>query len=87
MAGRTGQAVAAQRAGQTAGVRLLRADLMPVLVSILSARFADHRTLPYSEFVAFVSEDLAELSDAGFALPQTPQQYVAGWIKDMFGSN
>lgn len=74
--------MAAQRAGQTPGVRLLRAELMPVLASILSARFADHRTLPYSEFVTLVSEDLAELRDAGFSLPQTPQQYVAGWIKD-----
>ncbi len=74
--------MAAQRAGETAGVILLRADLMPVLVSILSAHFAEHRTLPYSEFLTFVSEDLAELRDAGFTLPQTPQQYVAGWIKD-----
>jgi hypothetical protein len=82
MAGRTGKATAAQRAGQTPGVRLLRADLMPVLVSILSARFADQRTLPYSEFVTAVGEDLAELRDAGFSLPQTPQQYAASWIKD-----
>lgn len=74
--------MAAQRASQTAGVKLLRADLMPVLVSILSARFAENRTPPYSEFLTLVGEDLDELRDAGFPLSQTPQQYVAGWIRD-----
>lgn len=82
MAGRTGSAVTAQRASQSAGLKLLRADLMPAMVAIFSGRFADHRILTYAEFVAGVADDLDELRDAGFALPQTAQQYVAAWIRD-----
>lgn len=82
MPSRSGSASAALRAGQTAGVRLLRAELMPVLVAVLTAHFADRRTLPNGEFLALVSEDLDELRDAGFALPQTAQQYVASWIRE-----
>ena len=82
MAARTGSAVAAQRAAQSAGLKLLRAELMPVVVAILTARFADHRSLAYADFLALVGDDLDELRDAGFPLPQTAQQYVAGWIRD-----
>lgn len=57
---------------------------MPVMVSVFSGRFSDHRMLPYAEFVALVAEDLDELRDAGFSLPQTAQQYVAVWIRDGF---
>lgn len=82
MAGPTGTAVAAQRAGQSAGLTLLRAELMPVLVAVLSRAFVDQRTIPYAEFIALVTDDLDELRDAGFVLPQGAQQYVAGWIRD-----
>lgn len=82
MAGRTGSAVAAQRVAQSPGLKLLRAELMPVVVAILGARFAEHRTVAYGEFVTLVAEDLAELRDAGFTLPQTAQQYTAGWIRE-----
>ncbi|MDO5534047.1 MAG: DUF3375 domain-containing protein [Propionibacteriaceae bacterium] len=82
MAGPTGSAVAAQRTAQSPGLKLLRADLMPVLVAILARRFAEQRTLAYAEFLALVTEDLDELRDAGFPLPQPAQQYVASWIRD-----
>lgn len=82
MVGRSGSAAAAQRAADSGGLKLLRADLMPVLVAILSARFADVRTIPHGEFVALVAEDLDELRDAGHLLPQTAQAYVSGWIRD-----
>lgn len=82
MAGPTGSALAAQRTAQSPGLKLLRADLMPVLVAVLARRFTDHRALPYAEFLALVTDDLDELRDAGFPLPQTAQQYVASWIRD-----
>lgn len=82
MASRTASAAAAARVGQTPGVRLIRAELMPVVVAILSARFAEHRTVPYAEFVALVADDLDELRDSGHTVPQTAQQYIAGWIRD-----
>ena len=55
---------------------------MPVMVAVFEARFADHRTLPYADFVTLVAEDVDELRDAGFPLPQTAQQYIAGWLRD-----
>lgn len=75
-------ATGARRAGETAGVKLLRAELMPVVVAVLSSRFGDHRSLTYSEFVTQVTEDLDELRDAGFTLPRTAQEYVGDWIRD-----
>lgn len=57
---------------------------MPVVVAIFSAHFSDRRTLAYGEFITLVAEDLDELRDSGFVLPQTAQQYVAAWIRDGF---
>lgn len=82
MAGPIGAAVAAQRAGQEAGFTLLRADLMPVMVAVFSRRFAERRSFAYAEFIALLADDLDELRDAGFALPQTAQLYAAAWIRE-----
>lgn len=70
---------AAERVTQGAA-RLLRADLMPVVVAILDSRFADARVIGYPEFVEQVSDDLEELRGAGFPLPRTAQDYIADWI-------
>lgn len=82
MAGRTGDAMGARRVAQSPGVKLLRADLMPAMVAILSAHLIERRTVPHPEFVALVAEDLDELRDAGFTLPRTAHEYVADWIRD-----
>ena len=63
-------------------MKLLRADLMPVVVAIIGARFESHRTIVYGEFVEQVADDFDELRDAGFALPRSAQEYVADWIRD-----
>lgn len=55
---------------------------MPVMVAVFSAHFAERRTLVHAEFVSLVAEDFDELRDAGFALPRSPQEYVADWIRD-----
>ena len=78
----TAAATGARRAGDLPGLKLLRADLMPVIVAVLGRRFADHRTMPYAEFIEGVTDDMDELRDAGFALPRNPQEYVGDWIRD-----
>ena len=82
MAGVAAAATGARRAGETAGMKLLRAELMPVVVAILVSRFGDRRSLAYGEFVTQVAEDLDELRDTGFTLPRTAQEYVGDWIRD-----
>nr|WP_231980075.1 GNAT family N-acetyltransferase [Tessaracoccus coleopterorum] len=73
------RAITAQRAVE-GPFRLLRADLLPVVVAVLSYRFEATRVVGYAEFLEQVGEDLDELRDAGFALPRTAQEYVADWI-------
>lgn len=82
MAGVLGGASSARRVRDAPGLRLLRADLMPVLVSVLAARFAERRVVSYSELVTLVAEDLDELRDAGFTLPRTAQEYLHDWVRD-----
>lgn len=82
MVGTVGSAVGAQRAREVPGLRLLRADLMPVMVSVFNSHFTDRRTWPYSEFLTLLVDDLDELRDAGFTLPRTAQEYLHDWIKD-----
>lgn len=82
MPGRVGDAFNASKVGQTPGLKLLRADLMPVAVAVLGARFSERRTLPYAEFVALVADDLDELRDAGFGAMRTAQEYASDWIRD-----
>ena len=75
-------AVSAGRAGETAGLKLLRADLMPVLVAILGSRFAERRTIAHPEFVLMVADDLDALRGLGFDLPRAAQEYVSDWVRD-----
>ncbi|GAA4889811.1 DUF3375 domain-containing protein [Tessaracoccus lubricantis] len=75
-------AFTAQRAAETAGLRLLRADLMPVLVAILGNRFEDQRIIPYAEFVLMVADDLDELRATGVNAPRAAQEYVTDWVRD-----
>lgn len=82
MAGVLAGAVGARKAADADSLKLLRADLMPVIVAVLAARFRDERTISYGEFISQVADDLAELRDAGFTLPRTPQEYVGDWIRD-----
>ena len=60
--------------------RLLRADLLPVVVAVLGHRFGSTRVIGYAEFVEQVAQDLDELRDAGFALPRTAQEYATDWV-------
>ena len=77
-----GSAVNAQRLGQLAGLKLLRAELMPVLVAVLGPRFADRRIWPVGEFLTLLAEDLDDLRAAGFVLPRAFQEYLSEWIRD-----
>lgn len=82
MAGATGAAFRARRAGGSAALKLLRAENMPVIVATCGRHLVEQRVLPYPEFVALVAEDLAELRDDGFVLPRTAQEYISDWIRD-----
>lgn len=82
MVSAVGGGAVARRASETAGLRLLRADLMPVLVAILGARFEERRTIPYAEFVLMVADDLDELRGTGINAPRTAQEYIADWVRD-----
>lgn len=84
MAGAASGAHEARRAAGSAGMRLLRAELMPVLVAILGTRFTERRVIPYAEFVLMVAEDLNELGALGFDVPRTAQEYVADWVRDRY---
>lgn len=79
MAGVAARALAARRAVD-GPLRLLRADLLPVVVAVLGHRFEAARVLGYAEFIEQVSDDLDELRDSGFTLPRSAQEYVADWI-------
>ena len=70
---------AAERVARGAG-RMLRADLMAVIVAVLGRRFAEARVISYAEFLEQVSDDLDELRDDGFTLPRNAQEYVGDWI-------
>ena len=61
-------------------MRLLRADLLPVIAAILASRFETARVIGYAEFVEQVSDDLDDLRDSGFPLPRQAQEYVGDWI-------
>lgn len=82
MASAASGAYRANRAGETAGLRLLRADLMPVLVAILGTRFEERRTIPYAEFLLMVADDLDDLRAAGLNAPRSAQEYVTDWVRD-----
>jgi len=70
---------AAERVARGAG-RMLRADLMAVIVAVLGRRFAEVRVISYAEFLEQVADDLDELRDDGFTLPRNAQEYVGDWI-------
>ena len=81
MAGAVGAATG-DRALDTAAVRLLRANNMPVIVATCGRHLVDRRIIAYPEFVTLVADDLSELRDEGIALPRTAQEYIADWIRD-----
>lgn len=65
-----------------AGLALLRADLLPVLVAVLAERFTGtRRSWPSAEFLELLSDDLDVLRDAGFDLPRTAQDYLSEWVR------
>lgn len=80
--GAAGAAYDAQRAAQSAGLKLLRADLMPVMVAVFSAHLSEPRTRPAAEFIALVADDLAELRAVGFPLARSASDYVSEWVRD-----
>lgn len=83
MSAPTGRAFAFKRLLAEAGLTLLRADLMPVLVAVLGHRLGQQRQLPATEFTELLEEDLADLRDAGFgALPRTATDYLTSWVND-----
>ncbi|HHV21340.1 MAG TPA: DUF3375 domain-containing protein [Propionibacterium sp.] len=83
MSAPTGRAFAYRRLLAEAGLTLLRADLMPVLVAVLGHHLGQQRQLPATEFIELLDEDLAALRDAGFgALPRTATEYLAAWVGD-----
>ncbi len=82
MAGAVGAATGAYRALDTAALRLLRANNMPVIVATCGRHLVDRRIIAYPEFVTLVADDLSELRDEGIALPRTAQEYIADWIRD-----
>lgn len=68
-----------------AGLALLRADLLPVLVAVLAERFSGtRRSWPSAEFLESFSDDLDVLRDAGFDLPRNAQEYLSEWVRQGF---
>ncbi len=75
-------ASALRRLGDDAGLQLLRADLLPVVVAILHAHLGGtQRVLAAHEFTEQLTEDLAELRGAGFSLPRAAQEYLGDWVR------
>lgn len=75
-------ASALRRLSDDAGLQLLRADLLPVVVAILHEHLGGtQRVLPAHEFTEQLHEDLAELRGTGFALPRTAQEYLSEWVR------
>lgn len=71
--------------GAGGGLRILRADLMPVIVAVLSERLGgQERVLPAVVFLEYLSDDLSVLRDAGFDLPRTAQEYLSEWARQGF---
>ncbi|MCL2490586.1 MAG: DUF3375 domain-containing protein [Propionibacteriaceae bacterium] len=65
-----------------AGLAILRAQLMPVMVAILSERLGGLvRQLTAVEFAQMVADDLDELRLLGFDLPRSAGQYIAEWVR------
>jgi len=65
-----------------AGLAILRAQLMPVIVAVLSERLGGLvRQLPAAEFTRLVADDLDELRLRGFDLPRSAGDYVAEWVR------
>ncbi|MDR1266240.1 MAG: DUF3375 domain-containing protein [Propionibacteriaceae bacterium] len=61
---------------------LLRADLMPVQVAVLSERLGGlDRQVSSTEFLAALADDLDELRGLGFELPRTAPAYFSDWIR------
>ena len=81
MAGVAATALKARRAAE-GPLRLMRAELLPVVVAVLSTRFSAERVIGYAEFVERVADDLDELRDTGFTLPRSAQEYVGDWISN-----
>lgn len=76
------QAATLRRLRDDAGVQLLRADLMPVVVAVLNEHFlGGRRVLPALEFLELLTDDLDELRGAGFDLPRTPRDYLTEWVR------
>ena len=65
-----------------AGLAILRAQLMPVIVAILSERLGGLvRQLPAVDFAQQVADDLEELRLRGFDLPRSAGDYIADWVR------
>ena len=79
MGGVAARALSAKRAVD-GPMRLLRADLLPVVTAVLATRFENVRVIGYAEFIEQVEDDLDDLRDLGFSLPRTAQEYIADWV-------
>lgn len=79
-----GRAVAVRsRTREDASLSLLRADNLPAISAVLGSRFTrERRVVAVDDFLLGLDEDLAELRDAGFDLPQSPQEYLAEWVNE-----
>jgi hypothetical protein len=65
-----------------AGLAILRAQLMPVLVAVLSERLGGLiRQLPAVEFQQQLTDDLDELRLRGFDLPRSAGEYITEWVR------
>ena len=71
-----------RRMRDDAGLQVLRADLLPVLVAVLHEHLGGTtRVLAAVDLIEALTEDLAELRGAGFALPRTAADYVSEWVR------
>lgn len=81
--GQVGSAAAALRGRvrEDPALSLLRADNAAAIAALLRAQFSrEHRVVRVSDFLVGLEEDLAELREHGFDLPQAPQDYLAEWV-------
>ena len=71
-----------RRMRDDAGLQVLRADLLPVLVAVLHEHLGGPtRVLAAVDFIEALTEDLAELRGTGFVLPRTAADYVSEWVR------
>lgn len=71
-----------RRMRDDAGLLVLRADLLPVLVAVLHEHLGGTtRVLPAVDLIEALTEDLSELRGAGFDLPRTAADYVSEWVR------